>query len=367
MDEQNSNSKRKYYIGGLIVAIVFAVAFYFLYWVKTPAYSLGIIKTSIEKHDLAKFEQHVDLNTLYGRAYDSYMSNELKGNDNELVLGLVKAMRGVILDELTNRTKKYVETGKFETKKGQEGQETSNKDPFKIDGSKAIKDLGERTGAQGMEYKGIEKTEKDGKIAVVSLKLRDTQLNKEFILKIKMRELDNGEWQAVEVSNFTEFLKNHDQAVTDKIAEINKPIREKMDKLFKISDKISAKLSATNSFFRSDDLFYTIGIVLPDKEHKVKEVYGKFIIKDAEGQQVVVSPIHLVDLDKNYDKPDYSATKEYEITWKRASSLNPFMSQENKIMENGLQEYKFSFAFNKLVLMDGSVIELVTKLPQAKK
>ena len=50
---------------GLIILILCAIAYYFLYFIKTPAYSIKIIQESIQKHDVATFEKHVDLDTLY--------------------------------------------------------------------------------------------------------------------------------------------------------------------------------------------------------------------------------------------------------------------------------------------------------------
>lgn len=66
--KMNSNAKK---IGlGIVIAILCAIAFYFLYWIKTPAYSLNIIRESVEKHDVATFEKHVDMDTLYTKAFD---------------------------------------------------------------------------------------------------------------------------------------------------------------------------------------------------------------------------------------------------------------------------------------------------------
>ena len=64
----NENVKK---IGlGVVVAILCALAYYFLYWTKTPVYSANIIRESIAKHDVVTFEKHVDMDTLYGKGYD---------------------------------------------------------------------------------------------------------------------------------------------------------------------------------------------------------------------------------------------------------------------------------------------------------
>jgi len=365
MGEEQKSNKAKWGIAGIVLIIIAGALFYFLYWVKTPAYSLGIIKTSVEKHDLVKFEQHVDMNSLYGRAFDSFIGKELQGNDNALILGIVKAMRGIVVDELTNQTKKYVETGSFEKPANNENKNTAGKENnTENNGKAAAQALSSRTNAQGMEYKGVEKTEKDGKIAVVSLKMNDKQLKKDFILKVKMRELDNGEWTVVEIANLEEFLAEHDQAVREKLAELNKPIKEKMDSVLKVTNNISARLRDTNPFFQSQELSYSIGMILPDKSNKVSDLYGKFIMTDSAGKNVLVCPTHFWGVQNNYSKENYSPTKEYIITAKKYDKLNPFISEEKKIMDAGISAYKLNFTVTKLVMVDGSTIELATKLPE---
>ena len=59
----SSNAKK---IGlGIVIAILCAIAFYFLYWIKTPAYSLNIIRESVVKHDVATFEKLRDLGVTF--------------------------------------------------------------------------------------------------------------------------------------------------------------------------------------------------------------------------------------------------------------------------------------------------------------
>ena len=64
-----TNNQKKIGIG-IVIAVLCALAFYFLYWVKSPVYSLNIIKDSIQKHDVNTFEKHVDMDTLYGTLYN---------------------------------------------------------------------------------------------------------------------------------------------------------------------------------------------------------------------------------------------------------------------------------------------------------
>lgn len=91
---------RKVLIGfsAVLVILIGALLFYFLYWVKTPAYSLGLVKKSIENHDLPTFKRHVDLKSLYSRGFDDLMQESL-GEDasNAFVSGIVAALKEKLL------------------------------------------------------------------------------------------------------------------------------------------------------------------------------------------------------------------------------------------------------------------------------
>ena len=63
-DTNKKSHKRIMLIVGAIVILAAIAAFYLLYWVKTPQYSLNIIKESVAKHDLMTFERHVNLQNI---------------------------------------------------------------------------------------------------------------------------------------------------------------------------------------------------------------------------------------------------------------------------------------------------------------
>lgn len=66
--------KLKYLLLVAAVAITALLVWYFTYWVKTPQYTLGFIGTAVQKHDFAAFEKHVDMESLYGNAYDDVVA-----------------------------------------------------------------------------------------------------------------------------------------------------------------------------------------------------------------------------------------------------------------------------------------------------
>ena len=89
--------KKKLIVGVIVVAVIAIVAFYFGYWVKTPRYSLGLIKEAVATHDLVKFEKHVDIQNLSSRAVDDLVASSMSEEDinNPFVMGMVTLVKNV--------------------------------------------------------------------------------------------------------------------------------------------------------------------------------------------------------------------------------------------------------------------------------
>ena len=352
------NRKVLYIIGCVGLIILCAILFYFLYWVKTPAYSLGIIKTAIEKHDLPTFEQHVDLKSLYSRGVDDLMKRELGDSgdeDNTLVAGLVSAVKDKAINTMIMQTEKYVETGDFEKAK-QNSKDTEN----------LAKNLSDRVNTPNLEYKDVKDTQKDGKIAIVTITLYNKQLNKNFDFQLKMRELGNGEWQVVEVANLVDFMDAEEKAMQDKLTELNQPVENDMKKIFAVTNTVQAKLVNENSFFPTYYIHYQIDFTLPDPDKQVSKVDGTILVKNKDQKVIVQYPVHIEGLGKNYTDSTYRTDKIFQYFGKSTQSLNPFIKKEKQIAKDGIDNYILDFEVQKLTLTDGSTMELLNKLPEDK-
>ena len=164
--DKTTSNNRLYIIAGIVALVIVGIVFYFLYWVKTPAYSLNLIREAVEKHDLVKFERHVDTEALYNRAFDEVVQKSLSESgyeNNQLALGIVGLMKKTVIDELVGQTKKYVETGNFEVGDPNNAVKKTNQP----DGKEMASNINKNAGISYMQFKGIEDTQKDGKIAVV--------------------------------------------------------------------------------------------------------------------------------------------------------------------------------------------------------
>ena len=68
----------------VIVAVLLGAAFYFLYWLRTPAYALNQVRLAVKEHNTAKFERYVDLDSLMSNAFEDIIKSESKINNDNL-------------------------------------------------------------------------------------------------------------------------------------------------------------------------------------------------------------------------------------------------------------------------------------------
>ena len=362
--DTNNNKSRLYIIAGIVVLAIIGLLFYFLYWVKTPAYSLNLIREAIEKHDLVKFEKHVDTESLYNRAFDEVVQKNLTNSgyeNNQLVMGLIGMLKKTAVDELINQTKKYVETGDFEIP----GQKVAPAKTNQPDGKDVATNLNKNAGISYIQFKGIENTQKDGKIAVVTTKVYDKRVGKDFVIKLKMRELENGEWKVVEAANLTEYLEEREKAIVEKLNALNKPIQEQIDKLIQIVDT-QVEAVNENSFFPMYRLKYTVRFKLPQTKKKIRNLQGVFLICDDKGKDFYGTRLNNNTMLAIYEHNGYTPEKVYRFNFRSVDTLNPFIPNEDKIIKQGVNSFKHQFKVYCLGLEDGTVLELLTEIPEPK-
>lgn len=231
----------------VLVVVCGGMAWYFMYYTKTPTYSLYLIRDAVQKHDVQTFKQHVDLDSVMSRLVDDYLSHKLK-NDPEmkdnpfkgLAEGFVNVAKPAMVSVLKDKVIRAVE-GDMPDNSQQPTQAAERKD-----NTAPVDNLN----VPAIDYKGIAYEKKDGKIAIVGIKAVDPQLFDEFTFDIKMSELNDGKWQIVEVANVKEYFEklDHDtkiaikkyineiQPIVDEANQKNKNIREKYGGSNKVID-----------------------------------------------------------------------------------------------------------------------------------
>lgn len=187
-----------------IAAAVLAagVAWYFLYFIKTPEYSLGLVQQAVQKHDVAAFNKHVDLEGLVSRGFDDLIESALAQDENldemqkNMALGFAKLMKGAVVTECKGAVTRYVETGSWNAADGQQAQK-------KLDAGQ----VADKTGLKDSAYRGIAYTNREGATATVGVRLFNEKRKQEIVVDVRMRELGDGSWQIAEIANLKKLLE----------------------------------------------------------------------------------------------------------------------------------------------------------------
>lgn len=184
-----------------ISIIVGGALWYFFYYTKTPQYSLQLLKTATQNHDIESFKKHVDLDSVLSKGFDDIISvasdKDPEMKSNPFFVGFVNMLKPTITSAFKDEIFRYVETGNWQ-------QEQPKANDVKQQNSNAI--ASKTDNLKKSAFKGIEYTKKDGKIAVVGVRIFDQQLNRNFIIDVQMRELNDGSWQVSSISNLKDYL-----------------------------------------------------------------------------------------------------------------------------------------------------------------
>lgn len=339
-----TDNKKKVGIG-IFIGIICLVAFYFLYWVRTPIYSINIIKEAVQKHDVTTFERHVDMDTLYTKAFDDFIvaTDKIEGKNylsNPLAAGFIQMLKSPVVAALKVAT--------IEGVKGDNKNDTAKSD----DANNMAKNIEGRSGLDKSVVKDVSVISKEGDTAIVAIKIYNRQVDKDFALKVKMSKLDDGKWRLKEVTNLVEFLIEVNDAEKVKLAELDKPIKEKIYK--------NLALGGIRGGWRNEGTYFPNFVV--DSGVKLKNTSGKEIknvkgyielIKIVDKSILKVSPLlETGPINKDATGELYSKV-----------SLNEYIDGDKAIIQSKSGELTLRVKVMSIEFADGSSIVRPTTLP----
>ena len=218
---------------GLLAVVILGVAFFFFYVVKTPHYSLYLIHEAVQNHDTAMFEQHVDLDSIYGKGIDDLIASAVKGQKSIgldfFTAGILKLVKPTVVHTLRDSTlesvrkapdKETIQSG--QNSNGQASQKEDDKAKKKNKKENSIpllKKMKERVDVSNLRIKDASVTQNENNTADIAAVLHNIKLNKDFNVKMRMTKLYNGEWQIKEITNFVEFLTEVEEATKQAVKE----------------------------------------------------------------------------------------------------------------------------------------------------
>lgn len=338
---------RRNIVIGVIAGIICSMAFYFLYWVKTPAYSLNIIREAVQKHDVDTFERLVDLDSIFPKVFDDALiaQQEISGEnflDNAFATAIIQGIKPAAIAYFKRETIKLV---KGEETPSGTGVPENDKDGL-------AKGMSKRLLRPANEIRDITTLSKGDGIASVLVKIYDKSVEGDYDVKLKMSQLEDGKWKIKEISNTVEYMLRVDKLYKEKLERLNKSIREEIGKALTCTSAQMAMGSDGNPFFETRWVKYDI---------EYKNLSQKDIIHFATGNTVINADKKTVRTKVLNWKKLFKAGDSVKLSYR--DKLNPFMSSDKALINNiGDKTLKSEPVYIKFV--DGTELKLLTELPK---
>ena len=181
---------------GCVVLVACGLGYYFLYFVKTPLYSMKLIADAVQKKDIILFEQHVDINSIIDRGYDKIIVFMMKQQkeveaDNPYALGFAQLMKPVVVSKFVTEAKTAIQDEFNKTANSVEKQSDESKEK-KNSFARGIRDIKEEV--------------RHDSDAIVSF-VTTAQNGDDVVFRCRMEKLPSGKWKVIEVMNLDELFK----------------------------------------------------------------------------------------------------------------------------------------------------------------
>ena len=185
----------------LLLILIGAAGWYFLYWQKTPAYAAGEIQQAVQKKDWDLFQKRVDLSKVYSYALDDILAElQIDGKPQDrLAASLLKSIKKEVVKELIRQTEI-----KF--------QEKAPVSKSMLD--KPIQTLTAYVGSSALSLTDIFQVEEKDGLAIAHVKLHDKDLNKDFTWDVQLEKDVNGNWTATRILNLRKYLEERKNALS---------------------------------------------------------------------------------------------------------------------------------------------------------
>ncbi len=209
-----------------VIALVVAVVLIacgiggYMYYKRTPAYSLQLIQDSVKEHNWEQFSRHVDTKSMADSAFDDIIELSLAedktmdAQTKALAANFAKLLKPTLTSLIESSVKEYVETGEF--KDLDDNQDNSKK--AKRSKTNPAENILKETNAEKLKFTGVKSTEKDAVGTVVAMGLHDESLNADYELKIRMIQLEDGTWKMNKIENLKDFYNATQEAEKNKKA-----------------------------------------------------------------------------------------------------------------------------------------------------
>lgn len=197
--------RRLFFVFLLLATFIGTIIWYFLFYTRTPEYTLHQIRTAIEQHDSETFRHYINLDVLTSRAYDD-LTIDLFAYDSALTpktkVMLEKfyiLIKPQLSDGLKQSVLSRIEGGAWTLP---DGTDILKGRQLGIDFERFL----ERSQLRNTSLIGIGSIEHEGTGATAEVNILEDYTQTPFTLQLVMEQDDNGHWQVSYIKNYRQYL-----------------------------------------------------------------------------------------------------------------------------------------------------------------
>lgn len=295
------------------------------------------IKAAFEKKDVAEIEKYVDIADLADSVAESdIFMGKGSGSDYEL-------FKGEFVKDIAKSFRTIASSGNLKEGKGDMWTD-------------ALWKLQRATGFRDWTFSGIAGTKAEGKRQVVSVRVKDTVLDKEYTLDVDVAD-DGGVLRVKRISNLNTLAAVRAQDVKAKIEEINKETLDKIAKAVTVSNSKAVYEKDERAFFSSGDIVRVSATLTNNTDKVITELSGSFgLYKEGSEKPLVGGSFQLAY------KKSIKAGGSYQLSEKYTLDSNGLDAPLSEVIKN-IGGYKRVFTIKRIAFADGGKLETIQELP----
>ncbi|MGM9583078.1 MAG: DUF2939 domain-containing protein [Phascolarctobacterium sp.] len=334
--------KNKKILALLILVVALAgAAFYFLYFIRTPAYALNQARVALKQHDTAKFEQYVDVDSVVESAFDDIIKAESKINNDHLfsnpfALSILHMLKPSVVDLMKQEALDRIAA--------KPADEEKVVDPVP---DAMRRNLERHIPIDQLSVKDIKLAKQDKGQATATIVLHDQNLAKDFLATLLMEANEQGQWQIKKVSNLSQLIVQFSAAKKAKLAAENKPIMERLNKAVATSPvDLNISTDANIKEAEPQKLLLASVTVTNKTNVAINRMYYDVTILDDKDQTLYSYPEHF----RGSILPGRSQQLE------TSKALNAMLPDDKRLMGMDVSKLKGKIQITYIAFDDGNVL-----------
>lgn len=340
-------TKNQKVILGVLVAIVLALGGYLFYQnqkLKSPEYSMELLRTAAVKHNWLEVNERMDLDALYVQAFDEVIAPSLGQSSGSAVSDV---MQGVLGRMRNNFVKSMLSYSKYAL----ESTDPNTVAPPEQIFARRFVDI---THLPHCYLKSVNSSQVKDDKAMVQGTLVNKLLGEEFPVSVEMTKLPDNTWKLVKINKLPELISAMDIAQKKKLVDINKPITEELNK------QLTLKSSTFDLVKRQKPWVSTRFTYTPTFSISGTKAVQRFM-----GEVEVLGQDNKVLYAQKYIKEGpwpQGSTQTFTLNW----TLNPFQAKEKVLIDLTKADLTIRETILSITFTDGSTLQTLDTLPNPK-